>query len=214
MAAAASPSQQPSDPWDLPTPPSSSSRRPPAPVQPVPDDWDDDDAEEPEQDNQRIWEDANAKAPNPMPALIIAPSATSPHPVLSPPPGAFLHTMRILKRPSNSSNPSTPPPNSTSTESLKEREARYQAARERIFGAGEESPPASANASSQSLSSKDKRERRGPNPQNSQGVAVVRNPRGPAGANDGRTPPRGFGEQRIKPPPVRDETAAGRLDSR
>ncbi|KAG6887475.1 hypothetical protein C0992_012103, partial [Termitomyces sp. T32_za158] len=69
-----------------------------------------------------------------MPELIIAPSATSSSHVAPPPPAAFQPTMRILKRPGSdgSSKSATPPP--SSAESLKEREARYQAARERIFG--------------------------------------------------------------------------------
>ncbi|KAG7442873.1 uncharacterized protein BT62DRAFT_935601 [Guyanagaster necrorhizus] len=70
----------------------------------------------------------------------------------TPPAAAFQPVMRILKRPTNSTNSSVS--SVPSTESFSEREARYQAARERIFGNGE---PLSSSSSS----------------------AVVRNPRGP-----------------------------------
>ncbi|GLB39749.1 putative SUZ domain containing protein [Lyophyllum shimeji] len=217
MAAATSSSQKSSDPWDLPNPPTSSRHRPPVPAQPVRDDWEDDDVDDPqtEQDNRRIWEDANARAPNPMPAVIISPSATSPHTVMSPPPGAFQPAMRILKRPSApNSNPPTPPPASTSTESLKEREARYQAARERIFGAGEEPPPGrEATTSPKPTSSRDKREkdkqRRGSTPQNASGAGVARHPRGPTGGSGETATPKGFDGHRAKPP---SDTLAGSSD--
>ncbi|KAG6841838.1 hypothetical protein C0991_006245 [Blastosporella zonata] len=179
------------------------------PAQAVPDDWDDEEEEEPanEEDNQRIWEDANAKAPNPMPTLIIAPSATSANHVVSPPQAAFLPTMRILKRPSSAVNSksATPPP-SSSAESLKEREARYQAARERIFGpdsgastpTGEE-PSMRSPTSSQPINFKDRHERLRTSPPP---AAVIRNPRGPPSEsiNSETTTPRGFSGQRAKPP--------------
>ena len=73
----------------------------------------------------------NAKAP--MPELIISPSNTTS--VVPPPPAAILQTpMRILKRPTASPNSSTNSAASRSSDTLAEREARYQAARERIFG--------------------------------------------------------------------------------
>jgi len=82
-----------------------------------------------------------------MPNVVISPSVTSSHSVLSPPLGVFQPTMHILKRPSNSSPKSPlPSPSSAASGSLKEREARYQAARVRIFG--EEFAEGSADASS------------------------------------------------------------------
>ncbi|KAJ7594374.1 hypothetical protein C8J56DRAFT_926611 [Mycena floridula] len=103
------------------------------------DDWEDeedeDDSEQPPsiQQNQKIWETANAKAPAPMPAVIISSSSTT-FSVVSPLPGAFQPKMQILKRPQNTATTSNNSSLSTSTDSLKDREARYQAARDRIFG--------------------------------------------------------------------------------
>ncbi|KAG5643532.1 hypothetical protein DXG03_000724 [Asterophora parasitica] len=200
MAAASSSSQQPSDPWDLPIVLPTSRHRTPAVAQLVPDDWDNDDSDM-EENNQRIWEDANAKTPNPMPTLILSPSAIGPSHVASPPPGAFQPTLRILKRPSNpGSNPTTPPPTLTSTESLKEREARYQAARERIFGSSASEGTASsdsASALSESFNSKDTQQ--WPTPQNARGVGVVRNPGGPVGGPH-NAPLKGFRGQRTSAP--------------
>jgi len=102
----------------------------------VPDDWeDDDDDDEPqtEQDNKRIWETANAKAPNPMPDLIISGPSTSTYHITSPPQSVLQPMMRILKRPPSNTG-QTPSPAPLTADSLKERETRYQEARERIFG--------------------------------------------------------------------------------
>lgn len=142
-----------------------------------------------------------------MPALVISPSSTSTRAILSPPPGAFEPKMRILKRPSaSSSKSSTPPPSSTSAESLKEREARYQAARERIFG--EESP---GDGTTSPKSPREKKERKSSgSPHNTPGVTVVRNPRGPsqnsAESANGKSA-RGFGGQRARPPVVPQDFA-------
>ncbi|KAI0364524.1 hypothetical protein BV20DRAFT_1125569 [Pilatotrama ljubarskyi] len=116
----------------------------------VRDDWDDDDDEETgEEDPQRLWEEANKRAP--MPQVVIANSSTSAAAALSPPPAALQPTLRILKRPSASASsssgstspqPSASSPPPTDASSYAEREARYQAARERIFGEA----PAAANA--------------------------------------------------------------------
>ncbi|KAF8869809.1 hypothetical protein BD779DRAFT_1479440 [Infundibulicybe gibba] len=196
------------DPWDQPST-STSTRLAAAPTGPVPDDWENDDEEEEggnEQGNQRIWNDANTKAPNPMPSLIMSPSATSTRTILSPPAGAFQPTMRILKRPTNSnSNPSTPPPPSLSAETLQEREARYQAARERIFG----EEKGSANGSSASLVSQKERREKDSSLSNLAAVplvTVVRNPKGPS--DDPPEDPhigtaasaRGFRNRTTKPP--------------
>ncbi|KAF7344454.1 hypothetical protein MSAN_01927000 [Mycena sanguinolenta] len=121
----------------------------------VADDWeldDDEDSHEGEAEgnkeemNQRIWDNANSRAPAPMPHLVPAPSASisaAASASARPPPAAALQpAMHILKRPSPSASPSpshagnTAVPGGGGRETLKEREARYQAARERIFGAG------------------------------------------------------------------------------
>ncbi|KAG1888219.1 hypothetical protein F4604DRAFT_1716071 [Suillus subluteus] len=101
------------------------------PQQVVPDDWDNDEDEE--EDNAKVWEDANNKAP--MPELIISPSSTGTC-VVPPPPAAFQPTMRILKRPSpsQSASNSTTSLSSQTRNTLAEREAQYQEARNRIFG--------------------------------------------------------------------------------
>jgi hypothetical protein len=123
----------------------------------VPDDWDNDDDEE-EMDSQRIWDAAyvilllpvplppplgrkligilvrNAKSP--MPELVISRSSTSAT-VISPPPTAVIQApMRILKRQTSAATPSNTFSTSPSpiSQSLAEREAKYQEARERIFG--------------------------------------------------------------------------------
>lgn len=81
----------------------------------------------------------NNKAP--MPQLIIAPTATASS-MTQPPPAALQPSIRILKRPSNTSSPSpsAAPSADAQQRSLAVREAQYQAARERIFGAS--APPA------------------------------------------------------------------------
>ncbi|KAG6882102.1 hypothetical protein C0993_011895, partial [Termitomyces sp. T159_Od127] len=143
----------------------------------------------------------NAKAPNPMPELVIAPSATSSNHVVPPPPAAFQPTMRILKRPGAdaSSKPATPPP--SSAESLREREARYQAARERIFGMESTTPSEELAVDTSSMvetvNLKDRRERtKVPTPS----ATIVRHPRGPSTDSTEQTPPKGFDGQRTKPP--------------
>ncbi|KAJ7679666.1 hypothetical protein B0H17DRAFT_79014 [Mycena rosella] len=64
--------------WDQPVQSTSARRAAPPATRaaiPVCDDWedDDDDADQPE-DNQRIWDTANAQTP--MPALILSPSSS------------------------------------------------------------------------------------------------------------------------------------------
>jgi len=128
---------RPNDSWDQPSVNNASSRSKallrPVPAQSVPDDWDDEEGDE-EDDNQKIWEDANTRAP--MPELVLTSSSTA-STVAPPPITAFQTPMRILKRPSASHN--DPSANASaspgaSSHTLAEREARYQAARERIFG--------------------------------------------------------------------------------
>ncbi|KAG1773597.1 hypothetical protein EV702DRAFT_1129251 [Suillus placidus] len=126
------------DVWDQPSdhfgqssyPPGAATRSQRKPQQVVPDDWDNDEEEE---DSAKVWEDANNKAP--MPELIISPSSTGTC-VVPPPPAAFQPTMRILKRPSpsQSASNSTTSLSSQTRNTLAEREAQYQEARNRIFG--------------------------------------------------------------------------------
>ncbi len=75
---------------------------------------------------------SNARESRPMPSVIMSrPSATSN--TSSSLPLNQAPTMRILKRPSQSSSPLTNL-NNTVGDTLQDREARYLAARERIFG--------------------------------------------------------------------------------
>ena len=76
-----------------------------------------------------------------MPELVIAGSSTSGSSAASPPPAAFQPVLRILKRPTATPSSSTSSITTSSIASSKassntyaEREARYQAARDRIFG--------------------------------------------------------------------------------
>ena len=105
-----------------------------------------------------------------MPHLLISPSSTGP--LQAPlPPAAFQAPVRILKRSSPSSQ--IPPPAgsggssspSTQQKSLAEREARYQAARDRIFA--------------DSSCADEKAESGGGGGNGGVAVSVVRNPRGP-----------------------------------
>ncbi|CDO76541.1 hypothetical protein BN946_scf184395.g3 [Trametes cinnabarina] len=130
-----------SDSWGAPSTPSATPLISKHSSTAVRDDWDDDEADALEVDDpQKLWEEANARAP--MPQVVIAGSSTSSTAALSPPPAALQPVMRILKRPSaSSSSPSSPSPSgsaiandSIASNSYAEREARYQAARERIFG--------------------------------------------------------------------------------
>ncbi|KAJ6603267.1 hypothetical protein DFH09DRAFT_1124096 [Mycena vulgaris] len=169
--------------WDPPVQ-STSSRRGPIPrtVIPVSDDWEDDDeVADPQnaEDNQRIWENANAQTP--MPSLIVSGSA---HTAVAPPAAAFQPKMRILKRPTNTGPVGAPPP-VVAGETLKEREARYQAARERIFGAeGDAASPADKKGGQVSPAL----------------VGVVRNPRGPAPEAQNAAS-KGFRARSGNPPP-------------
>ncbi|KAG2073858.1 hypothetical protein BDR04DRAFT_249108 [Suillus decipiens] len=163
------------------------------PQQVVPDDWDNDEDEE--EDNAKVWEDANNKAP--MPQLIISPSSTGTC-VVPPPPAAFQPTMRILKRPSpsQSASNSTTSLSSQTRNTLAEREAQYQEARNRIFGTASEHV------------SDDPSSRRGIRNGSGKGAdagsvasAVLRTPTGPSDAEKevGRTddsPPKGFRDRK------------------
>ncbi|KAL7284559.1 hypothetical protein ACG7TL_001851 [Trametes sanguinea] len=143
----------------------------------VRDDWDDDDADLPdEEDPKKLWEEANARAP--MPQVVIAGSSTSNAAALSPPPAALQPVMRILKRPSASPSSSASSPGSSSandpstSKSYAEREARYQAARERIFGGSQ--PAADATDAQQSEGGANARSAANATP-----VRITREPKGP-----------------------------------
>ncbi|KAK0223937.1 hypothetical protein IW262DRAFT_1370017 [Armillaria fumosa] len=120
------------DDWDAPSASTPVTTRAAAPVR---DDWEDDEdedeaqAEAPtEEANQRLWNDANTKPAAPMPTVV---SSSTP----TPPPAAFQPAMRILKRPGTGTVANAAAAPSAGEEgSFREREARYQAARERIFG--------------------------------------------------------------------------------
>jgi len=172
----------------------------------VRDDWEMDDDEEEEASrpvdvqNKQIWEDANTKEHHPMPALVISRGTSSttvtPSLPLNQPPA-----MRILKRPSPSISPSQSSTNLNPTgETFQEREARYQAARERIFGASPEG----------SLDNEDKKQNSTPKKATSPtsllnpATKIVREPRGPTNQSiNGEITPenKGFGDLRTKRPP-------------
>lgn len=132
-----------------------------------------------------------------MPSLVISRNSTSsvtPSLPLNQPPA-----MRILKRPSPAISSSASTSTVSAGETFQEREARYQAARERIFGSstdnsqnngGKKSPKAKKATSPTSPS----------NPS----VKVVREPRGPTSPNingEGKSENNGFAERRGKQPP-------------
>lgn len=162
------------------------------------DDWDDDEDSEEEaptvEKNKEIWEDAcvflthsmtlflnssdlnrNTKVHHPMPEVILARNTAAPTPSAHiPPQGVFdqLPKMKILKRPTQSTPSPVPTLTENSQESLKEREARYKAARERIFGSESPAISSSSITSPKSL-----------NPPQQQ-VKVAREPRGPSNASN------------------------------
>ncbi|KAI0672463.1 hypothetical protein C8Q78DRAFT_1077981 [Trametes maxima] len=162
----------------------------PHPSNVVRDDWDDDDDNDDDTPEavaasanpQKLWEEANQRAP--MPQVVIASTSTSGAAALSPPPVAIQPVLRILKRSpaSASSSPasgSTSPGSASTSSSARdtsasyaEREARYQAARERIFGEGGSStsavgPDSKATSSSSAKGGK------------VAAVQIAREPRGP-----------------------------------
>ncbi|OJA14954.1 hypothetical protein AZE42_03697 [Rhizopogon vesiculosus] len=160
----------------------------------IPDDWDNDEDEE--EDNAKVWEDANNKAP--MPELIISPSSTGTS-VVSPPPAAYQPTMRILKRPSpsQSASNSTTSLSSQTRNTLAEREAQYQEARNRIFGTSEDCGD-DLESGRRVRSTRDTGGKAA-----DVGSAVLRAPVGPSDAEQeastGRTddaPPKGFRDRR------------------
>ncbi|KAH7925337.1 hypothetical protein BV22DRAFT_1112337 [Leucogyrophana mollusca] len=178
-----------------------SQRKPPP--QAVPDDWDDDEEEE-EEDNAKLWEEANRKVP--MPELVISPSSTG-QSIISPPPAAFQPAMRILKRPSPSPSASTSgAPPSSSRNTLAEREAQYQEARERIFGASKRPV---GHGSDVRLKGEDGKG------EPLVAVSVVRNPIGPTDNDSSigpekNRPAKGFGSRRKDRPTASPPTSQSR----
>ncbi|KAJ3809793.1 hypothetical protein F5876DRAFT_77407 [Lentinula aff. lateritia] len=166
---------------------SSNLRRPKAPPESVRDDWeDDDDDDEPQEEkNKKIWHKANHEAAAPMPTFIVSSSA-----VASPPPiAAFQPAFKILKRPVNSSDGSFSPPLSPPKDSLEDREARYQVARNRIFGVT--TSPTAPSSDTNSIHLAEKKDN-----------VVIRNPRGPDETpSTDTTPSKGFNDRRLKTPP-------------
>jgi SUZ domain len=136
----------------------------------------------------RTWIARNARAP--MPELIISSSGTTATAV--PPPAiAFQTPMRILKRPSSQNSGSNSSSSQTPIETLAQKEARYQAARERIFGGDEGSGKLKGNNRIQKGS---------PSPSV---VNVVRNPIGPSGNckdTEGGQESKGFRRRSTKGP--------------
>jgi len=171
-------STQDGDSWDQPSPSSQQPRvyaRTAVRAAPVPDDWDaSDDDDEQVEDNQKIWADANARAP--MPLLIISPSSTASS-VVSPPSTVFQAPLHILKRPSASSSSFSA--ELQTRESLVEREAKYQAARERIFGTDAESGNDWQFGEEKDTEGTMLRNERSRSGTPAHATNVVRNPRGP-----------------------------------
>ncbi|KAH6910690.1 hypothetical protein BKA70DRAFT_1271237 [Coprinopsis sp. MPI-PUGE-AT-0042] len=182
--------------WDKPGAPTTTSRV----VSPtIKDDWEDDESSGSEDEppsvekNQQIWQDANTKPQYTMPSVVVARTTSTPSSSITLPPQAAFQqgpAIKILKRPTSNSPSPAPSNQGANTESLKEREARYQAARDRIFGGGssgegdEGSRPASVNAAK---------------PQ----AKIAREPLGPPGIQSSAasaTQSRGFANRRGKPP--------------
>jgi hypothetical protein len=114
----------------------------------------------------------NLNTQSPMPEVVVVRSSST-TPSIVAHPSVFQSPMRILKRPSNSQSSSasslSSATDSQSHQSLAEREARYQAARERIFG--EERAGKGLEASGKEASRAT--------------TTVVRNLRGPSSSADG-----------------------------
>ncbi|OCH87161.1 hypothetical protein OBBRIDRAFT_796476 [Obba rivulosa] len=110
-----------------------------------------------------------------MPELIIGSSSTTL--AVPPPPAAFQPTLRILKRPSASPGSSTQGTYAApeTPRSYAEREAQYQAARERIFREGTKSPAGSEGRGRDRIKSPPRSEELG----SSVPVKIIREPKGP-----------------------------------
>ena len=131
-----------------------------------------------------------------MPSLIISRGTSSTSVALPSLPLNQPPQMRILKRPSPSLSPTASTNSGSSVgggETLKEREARYHAARERIFGASNEEQE---NDDKKKTTKKVVSPPPYPNPPI---VKLVREPRGPDGSNFDT---KGFGERKVQRPPA------------
>ncbi|KAJ7445417.1 hypothetical protein FB451DRAFT_1412699 [Mycena latifolia] len=137
-------------------------------------DWEDDDddcadadEEEPRApaDNQRIWDDACMNAQAPMPALIVSGRPAAPAPAAALPVGPG--------------------------ETLRDREVRYQEARERIFGKEAERGDGAKEGTGEGADKDKEKETRS---------GVARNPRGPQPANAAAQ--KGFKARSGRPPPA------------
>jgi len=146
----------------------------------IPDDWDDATSSG-EEDNQRIWDNANKHVP--MPQLVVTSPRTGSVSSVVPPASAFQPSIRILKRsavPTQTSAGDGSPTSATSG-SFAERSARYNAARERIF-AGTTEPGVSTR-------------------EDGAASTIIRNPKGPEHAQGPNGPGRegsgshGFGSR-------------------
>jgi len=131
-----------------------------------------------------------------MPQVILSSGGTS-HTV-APPAEALAGPLRILKRPSRSTS-STSSSNSVPTaesiangKSLAEREADYQAARDRIFAGSSSSPSPKPSAEKQAGQGNDDVNKSGQTQQ------VVRAPRGPDAPGANGEAARGFGRKKGK----------------
>lgn len=145
-----------------------------------------------------------------MPQVILASTASSASTV-SPPPAAFQPSIRILKRPSATSNsqPVTSAAADAQQKSFVQREADYQLARERIFGGS--SSQAETTASSvlrnDTETSRARRDTPGSPPIRIASptiTTVVRNPRGPDTTAPGSSksiPVKGFKNRKPQGPP-------------
>ncbi|KAG8934837.1 hypothetical protein FRC02_009157 [Tulasnella sp. 418] len=108
----------------------------------IPEDWDDEDIEEAPMDtstldtaNKIVWDEANSKET--VYGIAVASSSSASNTIAAAANAAFSAQPKrvILKRPAGSSPPtSNPSTESTQQKSLEDRQASYQAAREKIFG--------------------------------------------------------------------------------
>nr|GAT57936.1 predicted protein [Mycena chlorophos] len=144
--------------------------------------------------NRVLWDAANAHTPAPMPAVVMARTASSSSaPIVPLAPAAFQPQMRILKRSPNATpSPSVTPAATPPGESLKEREARYAAARERIFGKEEPSPVVLTPEEKKRAKEKEKKALQQQPPSSS----ISRNPKGPSDAAGDSSPKAGFASRK------------------
>ncbi|KLO15515.1 hypothetical protein SCHPADRAFT_995772 [Schizopora paradoxa] len=154
-------------------------------------------------ENEAIWEAANAKAPAPKIDVV---AATSLRPgAFVPPPELFQAPIRILKRPEASKETISQGPKTLSKEEqerqLREKEAEYVKARERIFGASSSSVSVDSSKSESQTSDCTEKSGQLVDEERFRGVTVIRNPTGPSpsdeNAGDGKAS-RGFGGRRGK----------------